>query len=81
MYRRFQNRRTVRAEFALVVQSCENKEPESFCVPKYNPENWDFTVHSSPMLKMIGKCVSGKRIRHIVQMEDIIRNITWWNLI
>ena len=43
------------AKKSLVVQSCKNKEPESFRVPKYNPENWDFTVHSSPMLKMIWK--------------------------
>ena len=43
------------AKKSLVVQSCKNKEPESFRVPQYNPENWDFTVHSSPMLKMIWK--------------------------
>ena len=40
---------------ALVIQACENKEPENFRVPEYNPENWDFVVHSSPMLKMIWK--------------------------
>lgn len=40
---------------ALVIQACENKEPENFRVPEYNPENWDFAVHSSPMLKMIWK--------------------------
>ena len=43
------------AKKSLVVQSCKNKEPECFRVPKYNPENWDFTVHSSLMLKMIWK--------------------------
>lgn len=40
---------------ALVIQACENKDPENFRVPEYNPENWDFVVHSSPMLKMIWK--------------------------
>ena len=39
----------------LVIQACENKEPENFRIPEYNPENWDFAVHSSPMLKMIWK--------------------------
>ena len=43
------------AKKSLVVQSCKNKEPECFRVPKYNPENWDFTVHSSLMLKIIWK--------------------------
>lgn len=43
---------------ALVIQACENKEPENFRVPEYNPENWDFVVHSSPILKMIWKVYS-----------------------
>ena len=40
---------------ALVVQSCKKKEPECFHVPKYNPENWEFAIHSIPMLRMIWK--------------------------
>lgn len=60
---------------ALVIQACENKEPENFLVPEYNPENWDFAVHSSPMLKMICKCAAGKRIRPTVRMECVTRNI------
>ena len=40
---------------AELEEECENKEPENFRVPEYNPENWDFAVHSSPMLKMIWK--------------------------
>ena len=38
---------------ALVVQSCKKKDPECFHVPKYNPENWEFAIHSIPMLRMI----------------------------
>ena len=37
----------------LAVQACARKEAECFCVPKYNPENWEFKISSVPMLRMI----------------------------
>lgn len=40
---------------ALVVQSCREKEPECFRVPKYYPENWEFTIYSVSMLNIIWK--------------------------
>lgn len=39
----------------FVIQSCKDKVPESFLVPKYTPDNWDFVVHSTPMLGGIWK--------------------------
>lgn len=39
----------------LAVQSCERKVAESFRVPKYNPENWEFKISSVPMLQMLWK--------------------------
>ena len=43
---------------ALAIQLCKNKIPESFRVPQYDPESWDFVVHSIPMLRMIWKVCS-----------------------
>jgi hypothetical protein len=37
----------------LAVQSCKRKVAESFRVPKYNPENWAFTIKSQPMMQML----------------------------
>lgn len=28
----------------LAVQACARKEAECFCVPKYDPENWEFKI-------------------------------------
>lgn len=34
-------------------ETFKNREPESFRVSKYYPENWEFVVYSIPMLRMI----------------------------
>jgi hypothetical protein len=39
----------------LAVQSCEKKLAESFSVPKYHSENWEFKISSLSMLQMIWK--------------------------
>lgn len=38
---------------ALAIQSCRKNIPESFRVPQYDPERWDFVVHSISVLRMI----------------------------
>lgn len=38
----------------------QKKEPECFHVPKYNSENWEFAIHSIPMLRMIWKVCEWK---------------------
>ena len=43
-------------EKKLAVLRCEKKLSESFVVPKYVPENWDFRIQSMDMMKMIYRC-------------------------
>lgn len=38
----------------LVVQACARKEAECFRVPKYNPENWEFSIWLSQMSNGVG---------------------------
>jgi hypothetical protein len=39
----------------LAVQSCKRKVAESFRVPEYNSEDWDFKINSLSMTQMIWK--------------------------
>ena len=43
-----------RKKFA--VQACKEKVPESFKVPKYDPETWDFVVSSYSLVNMVAQC-------------------------
>lgn len=40
----------------LAVQACAKWIPESFVVPRYEPETWAFPISSLPLSKMLSEC-------------------------
>ena len=45
----------------LAVQACARRKPESFVVPRYEPETWAFPISSFPLSKMLSECCSWER--------------------
>ena len=58
----------------LAVQACARRKPESFVVPRYEPETWAFPISSFPLSKMLSECCSWERdktyrVYHLVEFD------------
>lgn len=45
----------------LAVQACAKRKPESFIVPRYEPETWAFPISSFPLSQMLSDCCAWDR--------------------